>query len=128
MRPHTVGEPGIVRIFDGEPALQAGNPYRSNCEGLGRAPQLARLRLVLGVEDDNERTAREIERHIQGARLGTGLPARRNDDLIVRRQPHLHQRHVRLPIIRLDDEFDVEFGARIIRYYGATATKGRLMR
>jgi hypothetical protein len=79
-------------------------------------------RLVLGVEDDDERAARRRKRDVERARLGRRLAGRGDDDLVARRQVERLDRRPRGGVVAFDDQLDVELAARIIAVLGSNHT------
>jgi hypothetical protein len=102
------GEPVVLGIVDRELRLHAGKPFVMRQEALKRAPQLVGFRPVFGVEDCDERAARERQGNIERLGLGAGPDGRCDHELVGRAEPHRLQGSAGRVIVRLQDELDVE--------------------
>jgi len=104
--------------------LHAGEPFVGRHERIDGTPELIGLRHILGVVDDRERAASEWQRDVERFWFGPQPVERRRDDFKRRTQLESGERPPGVVVIRLRDEFHVEFLGRITRYYGANATSG----
>jgi hypothetical protein len=116
------GQPGILDIVDREPGLQAGKLAWCTQKTFRRLAQLVRSRGVLGIEYDKEFAARQRQGDVERAGFGPWPAAGSDDDLVGGGQIRGLDCEPRRMIVALDHELDVELAARIVRYYGATAT------
>ena len=123
LRHNTAGEPILARIVESQTRLQAGDRFGKRAEGAHGLAQLIGLGAVLGVVDDDEIAAREIEREVHRLGLGARQAGRDPDDFERAVELGTGARGIR--IVGLDDQFDVQAVARIVRYVGASATKAR---
>jgi hypothetical protein len=89
-----------------------------------RAAQLIGFRLILRVVDDGIGAARQRQRDVERLRLGARADRRGDDDFERRSEIEAAKGSLGFAIVGLEDEFNVEFFRRIIRYYGANATSG----
>jgi hypothetical protein len=92
-----------------------------------RAAQLIRFRLILRVIDDGIGAACQRQRDAERLRLGTRPDRRGNDDFERRSEIEAADGGLRFAIVGFEDEFNVEFFRRIIRYYGANATRRSIL-
>lgn len=119
------GQPVVTHIVDREPRLHAGKlPAAPAIGGKGK-PQLIGLRLVLGVVHHEITAAREGQRRLQRLRLGARAGIGCDDDLERAVEIERLDRGKRSFVIRLADQFDVQFFARIIPALGSKCTKAR---
>jgi hypothetical protein len=107
-------EPAGARIVDVELRLHAAEGGRMAAEGLQRTAQLVGLRAVLGVIHYDILAARELQRVVERLGLGARPPVGHDDGAKVRRRPERQQRRLRLEVGCLQDEQDLELGARIV--------------
>jgi hypothetical protein len=91
-----------------------------------RATELIRLRHILGIKDDGIRAIGKRQRGVE--RLRFGPRSRRGCDYHCERLAKVEDRDRMsgFSIIRLDDELHIKLFQRIIRYYGANATRSGL--
>ncbi len=119
-------EPDVV--FDGEPAreevlrvvvvgelgLQADHIGARGGEGGDGLFELVGVGAVFGVEDDEEIAAGAHQAVVAGARFGLGLGLRDDDDFGPGRDAGGLQRCEGFRVVGLEQEFDVEFVARVV--------------
>ena len=116
-------QPVISGVVDGQAGLNASKPAAGAAERIEGAAQLVGVRRILGVIDDGIRAAREGQRHIERFRLGPWTDRRRDNNLERRPEVETNEGALGVPIVGLQNEFHVEFFGRIVRYYGANATR-----
>ena len=114
LRPNTAREPACARVVDVEVRLQAAEPAGLRHQRGKRAAKLIRLRHVLGVVDDDVVAARELQRVLDGARLGARIPVRHHEDAHVPGQRSGAYDVLRLDIDSFKDEEDLEPRSRIV--------------
>jgi hypothetical protein len=117
-------QPAVRGVVDRQRHLHAGEPFVGHHERIDGTPELIGFRHILGVVDDRERAASEWQCDVERLRFGPRPVERRRDDFKRRTQLESGERPPGVVVIRLHDEFHVEFLGRIIRYYGANATSG----
>src|SRR5579871_1626374 len=119
-------EPAIAGVVDGQCRLHACQLLVAREKGVESATELTRFRNVFRIIDGNERSLRERKRDIERLRFGTRSEGRRNDDRKRWAEIEPGKRAPGLVIVGFQDEFHIQFFTRIVRYYGANATKSGL--
>jgi len=74
---------------------------------------------VFGIEHGRERAACERERGIERFRFGARATVRRDQDVEWRAEFEPRKGALRRHVVRFEREDDLQFFARVIRYYGA---------
>jgi hypothetical protein len=116
-------QPIVFAAANGEPGLQAYELLRRSSKSLGGHTNLRGIGNIFCVEDDRELSSQQRQCNIERARFRP-RPSRRRDKEFVRGRPAVGlQRHERVGIVFFDDDFDFEFGTRIVAALGSKLTK-----
>ena len=108
-------QPGAAGpVVDAEAGLQAGDLGRRGGEGRGGEAELARIRGVLRIVDDEEASPRQRQGDVERPRLRARAAGRHDEDYDMRRQVEALQGHAGRGIVRFEHEHDVELSARIV--------------